>query len=173
MKTDRERHGFKGLVKSVHIETASVVSQEGRNIEQPGLGYSKTFDQEGRLIEEVSRNLDGSEWRTSNEYADSDRLAARRGYDPTGALIGEVTYSYDDRGRLIEESSKAQDSGASQTTTYMYDSEGRKTKIQECCFSGEANLMISIEGTHTAVNGSQAKWLETRYDHQEAIVEVK
>ena len=103
MRTDRERHGLIGPVKSVHVETAQLEEQDGRVVEKPWFSHTSTFDRGGRLTEQINRNPDGSEWRTANDYSDSGRLLASRTYDPSGELSGEVRYVDDDEGRLAVE----------------------------------------------------------------------
>jgi hypothetical protein len=173
MRTDTERQGLRGPVKSVYVETARLEAQDGRITEKPWFSHIITFDQEGRLIEQTNCNPDGSGWRTINEYSDSGGLMVTRGYDPSGALSSERRYVYDDEGRLIAEQYVTQGGRVTTPTTYAYDSEGQKIKTQEYDFSGEANVLIGIEGTHTSVSASEARRVDTRYDRRASAVEVK
>lgn len=173
MTTDRNKHGLRGSVKSVHVETAQFEEQDGQIIEKPWFSHTITFDQEGRLIEQVNRNPDGSEWRTVHDYSDSGELLATRSYDPSGVLSSELRYIYNDEGRLIAEQYTAEDGRVTTPTNYAYDSEGLKIKVQEYDFSGEENVLIGIEGTNTCVSAGGARRVETRYDGQEEAVEVK
>jgi hypothetical protein len=173
MKTDKEKHGLRGPVKSVHIANMHIEQQEGQITEKPWFSHTMSFDQYGRLIEQINRNPDGSEWRTVNDYSDSGELLATRGYDPSGVLSSEVRYLYDDERRLIAEQYIAQDRGITVPTTYDYDSEGRKIRIQEYERSGEAGLMISLEGADTLFNPGDATRAEIHYDHEDAVVEAK
>ena len=160
-------------MKNVHVETARFEEQDGHIAEKPGFSHTITFDREGRLIEQVNRNPDGSEWRTVNVYSNSDKLLATRAYNPSGVLTSEVRYTYDDEGRLIAERHIDQVGKLCTPITYAYDSEGRKQRLQECDFSGDVSLMIGIEDTHTAVSAGVAKTVETRYDRRGDAVEVK
>jgi YD repeat-containing protein len=173
MRTDREKHGLNGLVKSVHVVTSRLEEQAGQLTEKPWLSHTITFNRDGSLSEQVYYNPDGSEWRTVNYYSDSGKLLATRRYDSSGVLGSEVKYIYDDEGRLIAEQNLTQDGRVTTPTTYAYDSEGRKIKIQEHDSSGEANFMIVIEGTNTSVSAAEARRIETRYDGQGEAVEVK
>ena len=172
MRTDREKHGLNGLVKCLHAVTARLEEQDGQLTEKPWLSHTITFNRDGSLNEQVNHNPDGSEWRTVNYYSDSGKLLATRGYDSSGVLCSEVKYTYDDEGRLITEQYLTQDGRVTTPTTYTYDSEGRKIKIQEYDFSGEADVIIGIEGTNTSVSAAEARRIETRYDGQGQAVEV-
>src|ERR687893_218181 len=142
MRTDREKHGLRGPVKSVHVVIAQLEEQGGQLTERPWFSHTTTFDRDGRLIEQVNRNPDGSEWRTVNDYSDSGVLSATRHYDPSGVLNSEVRYLYDGGGRMIAEQHVTQDGRVSTPTTYAYDGEGRKIKNEEYDFPGEAGGRI-------------------------------
>lgn len=173
MRTDREKHGLIGPVKSVRVETAQFEGQGGQLTEQPWFSHTVTFNQDGWLIEQVNRTPDGSEWRTANDYSDSGRLLATRTFDPSGALSGEVRYIYVDEGRLVAEQHVTRDGKVTTPTTYAYDGAGGKVRIQELDFSGEANVMIGIEGTSTSISAGEAKRVESRYDNRGEAIEVK
>src|SRR5258705_4026526 len=173
MRTDREKHGLIGPVKSVYVETARLDDQGGQLTEHRWLSHTTTFNQDGWLIEQVNRNPDSSEWRTINDYSDSGKLLTTRGYDPSGMLSSEVRCIYDDEGRLVAEHYIMRDGKVTTPTTYTYDNKGRKIKIQELEFSGEARVMVGIEGTNTAISAGAAKRVETRYDDLGEAVEVK
>ena len=160
-------------MKSVRVAVAQFEEQDGQIIEKPWFSHTLTFDRDGRLIEQVNRNPDGSQWRTVNAYTDSGGLLATKGYDPSGALSHEVRYIYDDEGRLVAEQCVTQDGGVTTPVTYDYDTEGRKVKVQECDFSGAENVLIGIEGTDTSIGAVGARRIETRYDRQGEAVEVK
>ena len=160
-------------MKNVHVETAELVEQDGQITEKPWLSHTITFDQGGRLIEQVNRNPDGSEFRTVNDYSDSGDLLTTVSYDPSGVLINELRYVYDEDGNLNAEHYITQDGKVTTAATYAYDSEGVKIKIQEYNLSGEVNLLISIEGTNTAIGASDVKRVETRYDGNSEAIEVK
>lgn len=176
MRTDREKQGLIGPVKSV--ETAQFEGQGGELIEQPSFSYTVTFNQDGWLIEQVHRNSDGSEWRSTNDYSDSGKLLAARSFDPSGALNGELRYIYDDDGRLVAEQHMTRDGRVTTPATYVYDRAGGKVKIQELDFAGEASVrteaIVMIEGTTSAcIRAGEAKRVESRYGDQGEPVEVK
>src|SRR6266404_2156304 len=173
MRTDREKHGLIGPVKSIRIETARFDDQGGQLTERPWLSQTMTFNQDGWLIEQVNRNPDRSEWPTINDYSDSGKLLTTTCYDPSAMVSSEVRYIYDDEGRLVAEHHITRDGKVTTPTTYHYDNKGRKIKIQELEFSGEGDVMVGIEGTSTSISAGEAKQVETRYDDLGEAVEVK
>ncbi|MDQ3755011.1 MAG: RHS repeat protein [Acidobacteriota bacterium] len=173
MKTDRDKHQLRGPVRRVQIEMAQLEEQDGQQVEQRSFGHSYAFDADGRLVEYIARNPDGSTWRTVNDYSDAGQLLATRNFDSSGQPVGGVSYAYDQAGRLIVERVTAPDGTETTPTTYAYDGENRQTKIQTLDVAEEANLMIGIEDTNIAVNAADAGRIETRYDQQGEAVEVK
>jgi hypothetical protein len=133
MKTDREREGLKGPVKSVRVETAEFEERDGQIGEKPWLSHTTTFNQDGWIIEQVNRNPDGSEWRTVNDYSDAGKLQATRGYDASSLHSSEVRYIYDDELRLVSEQHHNPDGIVTTPTTYAYD-QSRKVKIEDFDF---------------------------------------
>lgn len=82
----------------------SAIREQGRAIaEKPLFSHTIIFNKSGQVIEQLNQNLDGSEWRSVNDYTDSGNLLATRSFDPTGALNSEVRYIYDDNDRLTAE----------------------------------------------------------------------
>ena len=157
----------------MHVEIAKLEEQDGQIAEKPWFSHTTTFNQDGWLTEQINRNPDGSEWRIVNDYSDSCKLLATRIYNPSGALSGEMRYSYDNEGRLVAQQHITQDGKVTTPTTYTYDSGGGKIKIQEFDFSGEANVMIGIEGTSTSISADEVKRIETHYDDRGEAVDVK
>ena len=173
MKTDKEKHGLRGSVKSVLVETAQFEEQAGQTTEKPWFSHTLTFNQDGWLTGQIARNPDGSEWGTVSDYSDSGKLLATRSYGPSGALVSEVRYIYDGEERLVAEQHITQDGKVTTPTTYAYDISGVKRKIQESDFFEDADMMVGIEGTMTTIHAREVKWIETRYDDRDEPIEVK
>jgi hypothetical protein len=173
MRTEREKHGLSGSVESVLVETAQFEEQAGQITEKPWFSHTMTFNQDGWLTQQINRNPDGSEWRTVSDYSDSGKLLATRSYEPSGAIVGDVRYIYDGEERLVAEQHITPDGKVTTPTTYAYDIGGGKIKIQELDFSGNANVMVGIEGTSTFIGAGEVKRVETRYDDWGEAVEVK
>jgi YD repeat-containing protein len=85
-------------------------------------------------------------------------LLATKSFDDTGALHSEVRYIYDANGRLTAEQHVDLDGRITTPTTYAYDDAGRKVKITEPDFPGEADMI--------------ARRVEYRYDDRGEAVEV-
>jgi hypothetical protein len=172
MRMEKTKYGLIGPVKNVQIVTARFEEQDGQITEKPSFSYTITFNKQGQVVEQVNRNPDGSDWRTVNDYSDSGNLLLTRGFDSKGALISEVRYIYDANDRLTAEQHVDAGGIVTTPTTYIYDDAGRKVKIQELDFPGEADMMIGIESM-TLVSAPEAKRVESRYDDRDEMVEVK
>jgi len=172
MTMDKTKYGLRGPVKNVQIVTAQFEEQDGQITEKPSFSYTITFNKQGQVVEQVNRNPDGSDWRTVNDYSDSGNLLMTRFFDLKGALNSEVRYIYDANDRLTAEQHVDRDGIVTTPATYAYDDAGRKVKIDELDFPGEANMMIGIEGV-TMVSAAEAKRVESRYDDRDQAVEVK
>src|SRR6266478_2621142 len=173
MKMGKELHSLHGPVRSVRVEQARFKEQDGQLTEEREFSHSITFSRDGSVVEQTYRNPDGSEWRAVNDYSASGKLLAMRSHEPSGTLISDVRYIYDEKGTLIAEFHKTQDGKVTTSATYAYDMEDREIKIQEFAISEEENVMIGIEGTNTGVRASEANRIETRYDERGDAIEVK
>ena len=172
MRTDKEKLELKGSVKNVLVETAQFEEQDGQTTEKPSFRYAFTFNAEGQIIEQATRNPDGSELRTVNHYSDSGNLLATTGYDQTGAVHSEVRYIYDANDRLTAEQHVNPDGETTTSSTYAYDDARGKMKIQELDSPEKSSLMI-IAGTNTCVTAAEVQRVESRYDDRDELIEVK
>lgn len=175
MKTDKEKQELKGLIKTVHIESSLYrVQEDGQTIEMPGYSPTTIFNRDGWIIEQFHQNPDGSNGRIVNDYSETGKLITTRSYHNSDAPIDELKYIYDDKGRLTAEQYKDQDGKITTLTTYIYNSEGRKTKIQEFPFIEDAGVIIGMEGANSGIfySGRISK-SETRYDDRGEAIELK
>ena len=172
MRTDKMKYGLIGPVKNVQIVRARFEDQDGQIAETPWFSHTITFNKSGQVIEELNRNPDGSAWRTVNDYSDSGNLLATRSFDSEDALSSEVRYIYDANDRLAAEQHVTRDGIVKTPTTYTYDDAGGKVKINELDFTGEANMMIDIEGV-ALVSAAEATRVESRYNNRDEAVEIK
>ena len=147
MRTDREKHGLRGSVESVLVETTRFEDQAGQITEKPWFSHTMTFNHDGWVTQQINRNPDGSEWRTVSDYSDSGKLLATRSYEPSGVLANEVRYVYDVEERLIAEQQIDQDGKVTTRITYAYDTGGGKIKIEELDFSRAVKGMVGLDGT--------------------------
>lgn len=59
MRTDLEKQGLRGPVKSVLIETAQFEEHDGKISEKPWFSHTITFNKDGQVIEQLTRNRTG------------------------------------------------------------------------------------------------------------------
>lgn len=173
MKTDREKYGFRGRVKSVLAKRMTFEERVDQTIEKPFFTYTMAFNENGWLTEQTGSNVNGLAMRTVHDYSDSDKLLVTRRYEASGALFDEMKYIYDDEERLVAEQHVSQDGTVSTPITYTYDTAGLKVKIQELDYNEHANLIIGIEDSISWINADNAHRIETRYDNRDKVVEVK
>lgn len=173
MQTDLEKHGLRGAVKTVLAEIAMFEEQGGQLTEKPLFSHTMIFNQDGWLTEQSNSSPEGWQSRSVCEYSDSQKLLRARSYGAAGALVSDVRYIYDDEERLVAEQHVSQDGTVSTPITYAYDTVGGKTRIQELDYDEEANLLIGIEDSTSAINADNAHRVETRYDNRDKVVEVR
>ena len=171
MKTDREKHGLKGSVKSVTAETATFEEQVSQTVEKPLSKETMNFNEEGWLIEHTTHSSNGFESRTVNDYSDSNKLVRTRVV--AGTFVDDLRYIYDDQDRLVAEQHVSQDGTVSTPITYAYDAAGLKVKTQELDYDEDSNLVIGFEDSISAINADSAHRIETRYDNRDKVVEAK
>ncbi|HMG35393.1 MAG TPA: hypothetical protein VKM94_15750 [Blastocatellia bacterium] len=185
MKTDREKDGLRGRVKTVHVEAVEFEDSDGRLIESPWYKHTIVFDEAGWLMEHVNHMDDNSDWRKINEYSDSGVLIATRVYTD-GELSSEVRFRYDERQRLVAEEHQESDGRITTPITYAYDPDGRRTRIEhfEClpehkeeveALVDDCRRVIGTDETDysISVSASQVECVVTRYDEEDEVVEVK
>jgi YD repeat-containing protein len=142
MRTDREKHGLIGPVKSVRVETATFERQGEKLTEQPSFSHTMRFNQGGWLTEQVKRNPDGPEWRTANDYSDSGRLLTMMGMETS-----RQTFAYDAAGKKSEEVSYNQDGtlGSKAVFEREYDEHGNWTnELVSTASTWDAEFGLSI-----------------------------
>lgn len=79
---------------------------------------------DGKIREMRDRNPDGSEWATKYAYRPDGRLVKTVSGKMGAAPSSETTYSYDEAGRVTEET------GDRDHIRYQYDENGRKSVIE-------------------------------------------
>ncbi|HKY41810.1 MAG TPA: hypothetical protein VJM50_01840 [Pyrinomonadaceae bacterium] len=172
MRTDITKYGMIGPVKNVRIVTARFEEHDGQIAEKPWFSQTISFNKTGQMVEQLTQNPDGSEWRTVNDYSDSGNLLATRSFDTADTLISEVRYIYDANDRLAAEQQVTRDGIVTTPTTYAYDDAAGRVKIQELDFPGVGSMMIPIEGG-TLISAADAKRVESRYNERDEVVEVR
>ena len=122
-----------------------------------------TFNQDGWITETVNLHREGPDHRFVSEYSSRGAKLSTRTYDAAGNLVREVRYGYlyDQHERLVAEQLVAPDGTVTTLTTYTYDNEGLKTKVETPIYPPEFN------------SESEPKRVETCYNEREEPVEVR
>ena len=120
--TDRDKAGLRGPVKTVLNEQ----TLSGADGQQFLMSTTKgRYAPDGRILEQRTKNPDGSEWVTSYTYRPDGRLLKTTTGNAGSTDRSETTYLYDGSRRLV-----AVKSGGNVQTRYQYDDAGRKSAIE-------------------------------------------
>jgi len=120
-KSDRDKAELRGPVKIVLNEQTF----SGTDGQQFLMSTKTEYALDGRILEQRTKNTDGSEWVVSyTYYADGRLLKTESGNGGSGER-SETTYVYDDTRRLV-----AVKSGDKIETRYQYDDAGRKSATE-------------------------------------------
>jgi YD repeat-containing protein len=137
VKTDLQKEGLIGPVRTVRMETAQFSHHHGQWIEgSRGQPSSITYDRHGNLIE------GGYAAKTLHVYDAQGNRLETASYGPNGALLDKTRYIYDDRGNLTEAVSES--SGYINRTVYTYDDQGKL--IGETVYGPGGN--VAVESMH-------------------------
>lgn len=94
----REQDGLKGPVRRVRVETANIVTRNGKPVELPkSLVEVSTYDAMGRKIDSVAYPVEGA------------------------TAPGKEEYKYDDKGNIIEMTLRSNDGSVLAQEKYTYD----------------------------------------------------
>lgn len=156
-KTDRQKDGLVGLVRTVRVEAARFSNQAGRWIEEPReLAVITTYDGRGNKLEMVPGQTDikglfeGIRWeKQTYTYDDQGRLAEVVSYNSNGSLIGKMIHTYDDKGKLTKIISYSSDGSPGSKTVYTYDDKGHltaETSSDAAGFMGETGYTYDDKG---------------------------
>src|SRR5688572_29151528 len=131
-KTDRERQGLSGPIRSLRVERAKASMDSGRLVEGPRvLVEVVTYDQKGNITESNALNPDGS-LRTKLGWAytyDARGREAERAYiNADGVLTSKGVSTYDDKGRKVETTLYNPDGSINHIQAYFYDDTGNKIR---------------------------------------------
>ena len=94
----REQDGLKGPVRRVRVETANIVTRDGKQVELPKAVIEvSTYDAMGRKIDSVAYPIEGA------------------------TAPGKEEYKYDDKGNIIEMTLRGKDGSVLAKEKYSYD----------------------------------------------------
>jgi YD repeat-containing protein len=119
--SDRDKAGLRGPVKTL-LQEDTFSRPDGQQLLTT---TTTTYTPDGRILEERTKNPDGSEWVTSYTYRPDGRLLKTVTGNAGSTDKSETTYLYDEAGRLV-----AVKSGDKIQTRYQYDDTGRKSAIE-------------------------------------------
>ena len=121
-KSDRDKAELRGPVKTLLNEQTFL----GTNGQQFLVSTTTEYAPDGRIVEERTRNTDGSEWVTSYTYDTDGRLLKTVTGIAGSRDRSETAYLYDEARRLI-----AVKSGDKNQTCYQYNDAGKKKSAIE------------------------------------------
>jgi YD repeat-containing protein len=118
LMTDRGKAGLRGPVETVLNEQTF----SGADGQQFLMSTTTEYAPDGRILEQRTRNSDGSIWVMSYTYYADGRLLKTVSGRVGSAADSQTSYLYDDARRLVEV-----ESGDNVKMSYQYDEKGRKS----------------------------------------------
>lgn len=140
-------------IKSIYKKDFIVEKENGEVIEILTDDYTTYYDQNGNILEEKHRKWsdDQSEYTiesTSYIYNKERKIAEKyeRNGDSQHPLTDDYTYktiySYDDKGRLVEENACDKENIHPKKVSYQYDEQGNKTECSIYEYSNECGEIL-------------------------------
>ena len=149
------------IKKSTYEKEFRIETKNGKAIEILTYDYTTHYNQNGKILEEIYKywSDDQSEWfidLTSYIYNKEGKIAekyVRNGESqlpPTDYFAYKTIYSYDDKGRLVEENSCDKENIHPKKVSYQYDERGNKTECSIYEYSNECGEILDemIEFVH-------------------------
>jgi YD repeat-containing protein len=118
LMTDRGKAGLRGPVETVLNEQTF----SGADGQQFLMSTTREYAPDGRILEQRTRNSDGSIWVMSYTYYADGRLLKTVSGKVGSDADSQTSYLYDDARRLVEV-----ESGDNVKMSYQYDEKGRKS----------------------------------------------
>ena len=115
--SDRDKAGLRGPVKT-RLEEDTFSRPDGQQL----LTTTTKYTPDGRILEERTKNPDGSEWVTSYTYHPDGRVLKTVTGNAGSTDRSETTYLYDETRRPV-----GVESGDNVKISYQYDEKGRKS----------------------------------------------
>lgn len=127
VKSYREAIGLKGNVKTLQVEGGEIAELSGKYIEKCcSLLYKLSFDINGNLIKADSslHTIDSepvNPLAKKATYDDKGKLVEESVYEPDGSLLSKIVYKYDVNGNKVESSTYSAKGSLFRKETFGYD----------------------------------------------------
>lgn len=171
----REPWGLRGNVQKCRLERTCFIrkcSAEACETREWSDSTAIEFLPNGDMAQSSHQNQDGSDAITTCEYDIAGKLLTVRNQSG-GALVGLTVHEYDGARRLVRVLYRPQTGNERITTSYEYDSTGRKKKTQYLTDHGSnSHFAWGIEGTDAAYSAPGAVAASTHYNEREQPTEV-
>jgi hypothetical protein len=139
-KSDREKAGLRGPVEAVLNEQTF----SGADGQQFDMSTTTEYAPDGRILEQRSKNTDGSEWVVSYTYDSDGRLLKTAAGNPGSGDRSETAYLYDEARRLV-----AVKPGGKIQTRYQCDDMERKSDTESSFRDPRGEITNSPGEDHT------------------------
>ena len=178
-KSDVEKAGLAGRVKSVELVRVEYAFKDGRGVESKrGIVRKTIYDEQGRRAEEVMYDQGGSP-SARNVYT-YDAAGRSTGYEEYNSVLDRSlskprrhVYTLDGAGRTVEYTVYESDGSVGSRFTYAYDAAGNKTEETFYSWQGRrmGRLVYAYDArghllTQTSYNeGDEVSWKQVHvYD---------
>ncbi len=164
-KTDVEKAGYKGRVKSVKVSSFDIEQIDGKLVRTglvfPGENITK-YDEKGNMLEEVRYGSSGKIRSKSTyiyKYNEKGNKVEEVRYGSNDDTKSKGTYKYDDKGNKVEEAVYTASGKLDSKRTYKYDENENLVETLTYDASGKVTLKNS---TKYDKKGNKVK--KTSYD---------
>lgn len=170
VKSDREKSGLAGPVKSVESSRIEYSLKGGKSVEGRRIVSQKTtYNKEGNKTEQLTFDLDGSvSDKTLCDYAPSGMNITCEEYSPIAdknlATPRRHVYTLDNRGNVVEYTGYESNGTLGDKFGYKYDVKGNKT--EEVFYSWNGSRMGKLVYSYDD-NGNRLT--ETSYDADDSV----
>jgi hypothetical protein len=178
---DADQYRLKGPVKSLRVEVSTISEKDGVSSESRRIFSSEfTFNSSGQLIESVINNYDGSPYVKYQALYNDKRKAEETYYKPKGDLIDKMVYLYGPDSRLVEKRVEKGKRMPGVISVFTYDDRGRLIEnVQKGIKDSSAGRFVysyddaqnKIEETVYDLKGMPTNRIVNRYDKQFRLIE--
>jgi hypothetical protein len=177
MATALEEDGLVGSVKAVRTEKRRLSRQLGETGERRPFVHATSYDSEGRRVETIAVNPDGSHVKrrfSEQRTEDGGRRVEVACLDVRDTVLGTTRSVYDTQGRLIEHVSYGPDGSLISATAARYTASGDRMEAIDRPPGPEGSVLhgLTMEGSRLLVAAPGAAWRRTVYGAHGKPVQV-